>query len=267
MSNSFVCIVVLICFVFARGEPESLFPGKKELLVPNIVHQIYDYQSPNFFLYLSLLCVQRYLQPTKHILWVNDEGRFRKGQWDGWQQRAKEGSWEYNLTTLINTNKLEIRMLSFPGHPPGNESIYAPNKAHRSDFVRMSALQTIGGIYLDTDAFVISSLDSLRVHNFSLSFDNIVNPDKTAPKRLNNGVLLAAPDSHFLKLWTKHYANFNPNSFDYDSSTAPYQIATQYPDLVHIEMNRISPISYGFHTSRLAEVNLHSFFMSVVCFR
>jgi len=48
-------------------------------LVPSIVHQIYDYQAPSFFLYLSIMCVQRYVQPLRHILWVNDEGRFRKG--------------------------------------------------------------------------------------------------------------------------------------------------------------------------------------------
>lgn len=35
-----------------------------------------------------------------------------------------------------------------------------------------------GGIYLDTDAFAIQSLDCLRdVHSFVMSFDNIVNED------------------------------------------------------------------------------------------
>jgi hypothetical protein len=52
-------------------------------LVPSIVHQIYDYQAPSFFLYLSIMCVQRYVQPLRHLLWVNDEGRFRKGMVTG----------------------------------------------------------------------------------------------------------------------------------------------------------------------------------------
>ena len=42
----------------------------------------------------------------------------------------------------------------------------------------MSKVTVQGGIYLDTDAFAIQSLDCLRdVHSFVMSFDNIVNED------------------------------------------------------------------------------------------
>jgi hypothetical protein len=51
---------------------------KENYVVPNIVHQVYDYKSPNFFLYMSIVCVQYFMKPTNHILWVNDEGRYRK---------------------------------------------------------------------------------------------------------------------------------------------------------------------------------------------
>ena len=235
---------------------EDVFPldsTEDRFSVPSIVHQTYDYQSPNFFLYLSLLCVQRFVKPDQHILWVNDEGRFRKGHWDSWQQRAVQGTWEHDLVQLISNKKIDVKFLTFPSHPPGNTSTFAPEKAHRSDFVRMLKLEEMGGIYLDTDAFPIQSINLLRVHNFTLSFDNIVNPDKTAPKRLNNGVVLSAPHAPFLKLWIKHYAQFNPASFDYDSSVVPYRLATEYPDLIHLEMHRISPLSFAFQTSRIAD--------------
>lgn len=48
------------------------------VVVPNIVHQIYDYQSPNLFLYLSLKCVQQFLRPDKHYLIINNEGKYRR---------------------------------------------------------------------------------------------------------------------------------------------------------------------------------------------
>jgi hypothetical protein len=263
-----VVLIVLLLFVRIsayvpnKGDDEPLFPAvglhnaqhhHAPLIVPKIVHQIYDYQSPNFFLYLSLVCVQRYIQPDKHILWVNDEGRYRKGQWQSWQQKAAPNSWEYNLTQMIQHGKIEVKFLTFPFHPPGNTSTFAPNKAHRSDFVRLEALTTMGGMYLDTDAFAVANMRELRVHNFTMSFDNIVNPDKTAPKRLNNGVMLAAPDSLFLHLWAKKYATFNPESFDHDSSVVPYNLMTQYPDLIHVEMSRIAPMSFAFQTARIAE--------------
>lgn len=219
------------------------------------MHQTYDYQAPNFFLFLSILSVQRNIKPDKHILWVNDEGRFRRGHWESWQKKAQQmpGTWEQSFQTMLSNGTIEARLTTFPAHPPGNKSTFAPNKAHRSDFVRMSALFEMGGIYLDTDAFALHSLDSLRVHDFVLSFDNIVNPDQAAPKRLNNGVLLSAPKSPFLMLWMKAYARFNPNSFDFDSSVVPYRLATHFPDLVHIEWSRISPLSYGFQTYLIAD--------------
>jgi Glycosyltransferase sugar-binding region containing DXD motif len=221
-------------------------------IVPNIVHQIYDYQAPNFFMYLSLLCVQKFVRPQRHVLWVNDEGRYRRGHWDQWQHDAiknKPQSWEANLVTMINSKVIEAQLITFPAHPPGNESIFATQKAHRSDFVRMEKLDKIGGIYLDTDAYVIDSLREFRRFNFTLGFDNIVNSDENAPKKLNNGVLVSSPASQFLRIWMSQYNNFDPNSWDTHSSVLPFKLAAKYPDLVHMEMSRISPLSYGFQSS------------------
>jgi hypothetical protein len=308
-------------------------------VVPNVVHQIYDYQSPNFFFYLSLLSVQTFLRPKQHILYVNDEGRYRKGHWDSWLSRARESSTshtqsktriESNVTmlnihnpsvvdytsflthfaSLIDSKAIDVRMLTFPAYPFGNTTHYAANKAHRSDFLRMEVLRDRGGIYLDTDVFIHPStskfvvtnlaltgdgkrtstyrlfendshpLHALRQHPFTIAFDNIVNIDdytpnimkntqvapskdveltsqleiSTLPKRMNNGVLLSSPNNSFLSLWAEEYKHaYHPNSFDYDSSVTPFKLATLYPDLVHVEMNRLSPISFGFQTSRLAE--------------
>jgi len=163
-------------------------------------------------------------------------------------------SWEHNMSKLILSNKITIKLTTFPSSPPGigvyflisalqllftkpgNESIYVSNKAHRSDFVRMKELQSIGGIYLgsctifnshkypynlihftDTDAFALRPFEPFRYFDFTLAFDNIVNTDISMPKRLNNGVLISAPNASFLSIWSKEYAHFNPNSFDYDS--------------------------------------------------
>lgn len=243
---------------------EALFSAEsKQPIVPNIIHQMYDYQSPNFFLYLSILCVQRYAKPDRHILWVNDEGRYRKGFWEHWQASAQEGTWEKNFTNLLSSGKVEWQYITYPASPPGNSSTWAPEKAHRSDFARMDVLKRMGGIYLDTDAFVIGAFTDtdLLSHEFTLSFDNIVNPDRTAPLRFNNGVILSAPNASFLNVWMKEYAKFNPKSFDYDSSVVPARLAWEYPDLIHLEMSRLSPISFAFQTSTLAEAMTCGIFM------
>jgi hypothetical protein len=66
-----------------------------------------------------------------------------EGHWHSWQQRATTGSWEFNLTQLIKSKQLEVKFLTFPLSPPGNDSVHAKNHAHRSDFVRMTALSTM----------------------------------------------------------------------------------------------------------------------------
>ena len=223
-----------------------------DLIVPNIVHQVYDYNTPSFFLYLSLQCVQTYIQPYNHILWVNDEGRFRKNQFIGFIEKNDYpiDSWERNFTKLFIDNKIEYKFITFPINPPGNNITTARNAAHRSDFVRMKVLSEMGGIYIDTDAFPIRSITSLRVHEFTLAYDNII--DDTKPKRLNNGVILSIPNAEFLKVWSSTYHSFDPQSFDHHSSIVPFKLAMEYPDLINVEMSRISPISYAFHTSVLA---------------
>ncbi len=85
-----------------------------------------------------------------------------------------------------------------------------------------------------------------------MAFDNIV--DNTKPRRLNNGIILSEPDSKFLGIWMGTYHNFNPDSWDMHSSVIPYQLAIDYPDLINVEMNRISPISFGFQTASIAAI-------------
>ena len=119
-------------------------------------------------------------------------------------------------------------------------------------FLSFSIHLYTGGMYLDTDAYPIASLDTLRMHEFTMTYDNIVNPDLTAPKRLNNGIIMSTTNSSFLSKWMTEYSQFDPSSWARHSSEIPFFLATQFPDLIHIEWSRMSPISFGFHTSEIA---------------
>jgi hypothetical protein len=153
---------------------------------------------------------------------------------------------------MIKSKKIEVKFVIFPTHPPGNDSIYVSNKAHKSDFLRMDFLKTMGGIYLDTDVFPLRNLDPLRNFSFTLGFDNIINSDEKAFKKVNNGVLLSTPNSTFLNLWIEKYVTFDIKLWDHHSSVVPFLLAASYPDLLHVEMHRISPLSYGFQTATAA---------------
>lgn len=60
-------------------------------VVPLIAHQVYDYRAPSLFFYLSIRCIQRYVKPKTHMLWVNNEGRYRMGHWREWMDKASPG--------------------------------------------------------------------------------------------------------------------------------------------------------------------------------
>ena len=60
---------------------------------------------------------------------------------------------------------------------------------HQADIFRMRTLLKYGGIYLDTDVFIIKPLDELLEHNFVMGIENGMG--------LCNGVILSEKDSIF----------------------------------------------------------------------
>ena len=84
-------------------EASSNADKQEDYLVPNIVHHTYDYQRPNYFLYMSILCAQHFQKPNRHYLWINAEGHHRE-QWEGWlaeASRKKAQPWEREFANLI----------------------------------------------------------------------------------------------------------------------------------------------------------------------
>ena len=226
--------------------------AEKKKVVPSIVHQTYDYKGPQYFLYLSILTAQHFLRPNRHILYIQNEGRFRAQHWQEWQNNAQPGSWEEKLKKMFDSGLVETKFMTFPNSPPGDASINVQTKAHRSDFLRFSVLGELGGIYLDTDVFCLQSMDELRTHDFVMGLDNVI-PPAGGSHRLNNGVMLSAPNATFMRMWEKTYAKgFDPSSFAHHSSEVPFQLAMDHPDLIHVEMNRLSPVSFGLQTSEAA---------------
>ena len=75
------------------------------IIVPDIVHQTYDYKSPSLFLFLSLASVRVYHNPSTFYFWVNDEGRYRTGHWNGWISK-------FNLKS-IGAKSADFEFLSY----------------------------------------------------------------------------------------------------------------------------------------------------------
>ena len=117
------------------------------------------------------------------------------------------------------------------------------DKTHRSDFQRFEVLREMGGIYVDGDAFISKSLDELRRFRFVTAGDNVVSQNLKASnaRRLNTGIILSEPHAKFFTVWEKHYEyDTSKLTWDHHASVTPWKLMHQYPDLIHIELNRIS---------------------------
>jgi hypothetical protein len=192
--------------------------------------------------------------PDRHILWVNGEGQKHKQNWEKWQREGKE-PWEREFAEFVKNGTIEAQLVTFPVYPPNNNSTYVTDKVHRSDFQRMKVLQEYGGIYLDCDVLVLQSVNELRKYHFVTTGDNYVNPDKNAvnARRLNTGIILSEPHARFMTSWLSAYDyDRSKYTWEHHASVTPYTLMLEYPDLIHIETHRLSPVSYGLMTSEAA---------------
>lgn len=105
---------------------------------------------------------------------------------------------------------------------------------HQADIFRMRILLEEGGIYLDTDVFIIKPLDDLLSNNFVMGIENGMG--------LCNGVILSEPQSNFMKTWYDSYhpdcsrvgAGFKPDGWGEMSVRFPELLAEDFKDYITI---------------------------------
>ncbi|MDF1695914.1 MAG: glycosyltransferase [Saprospiraceae bacterium] len=115
---------------------------------------------------------------------------------------------------------------------------------HQADIFRLRILLKEGGIYLDTDVFLIKKLDDLLGHNFVMGIENGMG--------LCNGVILSEKESVFVQTWydsyhpdcTKEGAGFKPDGWGEMSVRFPELLAKNFK-----EYTTILPVTAFFQPS------------------
>lgn len=109
----------------------------------------------------------------------------------------------------------------------GNPILYY---AHQADVLRLEILIKEGGIYLDMDIICLNSFGPLR------KYDCVMGLEKFG---LSNAVILAAPNSPFLKKWYGEYRSFRSkgkDEFTFEHAVSlPLKIARENPNMIQIE--------------------------------
>lgn len=191
--------------------------SNEKFLVPNIVHYVWlsSGRDLKFHEMLGMLSAQKYIKPDYIKLHCDKEPT---GIW--WNM------FKVNLTSLkIVHIDSDIKI---NGVTPTKIQV-------KSDIARIRILQKEGGIYIDFDVFVVQSFDDLRKYEFTLGLEYHGNPGK-----INNGIIIAAPNARFFKIWLDSYKDFDQDEWDEHSCIGTYLLAPKYPSLINVDENRLN---------------------------
>eukprot|EP00798_Chlamydomonas_sp_ICE-L_P032376 gene32376-2564_t len=210
-------VVLEVLLVFEFGTSSSVAsnpldplkasdPGAAGLLrrtlaeVPNIVHFVSlspDGSQPRQYSFLSWLSVYsayHHLHPHRIMVHTN--------------ARAEESKWSKAMADIPGLEFVNV----VPPQAAGGKTI--THLAHQSDFVRVEALLTHGGVYLDFDAFPIRDMSPLRHLLFGVVVGNQAINFGKKPTGICNAVILAEPNSSVLQSIHKGmHARFDPNKW------------------------------------------------------
>lgn len=186
-------------------------------IVPNLVHFInFDSKDLSFIQVISIKAVHINHNPDKIYIHCNCFS-LRGKYWD----------------MVKNISVIEILYIEKPTHIFGKplSSVY-----HSSDIARMQILMKFGGIFLDSDTYVIKPLDYYRKYEMSLGWP--------PGQNIGTQILIAHQNARFLRLWYNSYRYYRRERWYYNAGELPASIILQpKPYLVH----RV-PYDFGVHS-------------------
>lgn len=162
--------------------------------VPNILNLVYILADPvdgtfplQFSHYLSAYAGLHLWQPDIIYLHTNVKAnstavhRARSGETGKWAQRF------FEIPALV------INTISVPTHAQNGVMINCIE--HKSDFVRVQAMQDFGGVYIDFDVYTLKSLRSLRESGYGAVVGRQVNGE------INSGTFLSEQGGLMISMW------------------------------------------------------------------
>lgn len=195
----------------AKKIARGVLPGT----IPKIVHYVwFGEKELDFMMFLSMLSTLFILNPER--VFIHTDGGLKGKYFDRIMKDKR-------VVTILREKPLNIF---------GHRVIYAQ---HRSDIVRADCLLKYGGIYMDWDVLWLRNPDDL----IQTGYDAIANFDHMQqgnfPNTINLGVLMAKPQSTFIKRWQDALINYKSEDFLYNAVELPYKVYEKYPDYLHIE--------------------------------
>nr|CAB3262879.1 uncharacterized protein LOC100184557 [Phallusia mammillata] len=181
--------------------------------IPNIVHFVYfGCLKVRVDHYMAFSGVLRYQKPDLILFHTNCEptGEY----WEAFK--------------FLAGTKLKIVKRSPPKSVWG---IDIDVVEHKADVARLEILLEVGGIYLDTDSVVLTSLQTLQ--------DNDLVLGEESERTLGNGVILTTKDSWFLHRWFLEYTYFKDGDWAHNSVRVPWALWRIFPNQITVVKSMI----------------------------
>ncbi|XP_077991636.1 uncharacterized protein LOC144445868 [Glandiceps talaboti] len=195
-----------------QGQQFGFLKPHNNFVVPNIAHIIWFTCHPfQFENLVSILSIHRIMRPEKILFHTDCEPV------DRWWQQAKD-----EISTL-EVHNMTRPMTVF------DKKLNPKWPEHSADVARLQILMEWGGVYFDTDIFVLAPLEPLRYYDYVVG-----RPSKNV---LNNGVILASKKSKFLDIFYQSYKQYHATCYSCDSVLNHHSLAMRNINLVHIEPN------------------------------
>ncbi|XP_077977418.1 uncharacterized protein LOC144432978 [Glandiceps talaboti] len=193
-----------------KGKEFGFLEPRDHFVVPNIAHYIwFTCHQYNFINLVSMLSAHRTMKAEKIFFHTDCE--------------PTGELWE-EAKTLIPT--LEIHNMSRPQMVFGKK-LNPKWPEHSADVARLQVLSQWGGVYLDTDVFVLAPLEPLRYYDYAVG--------RASDIAVSNGIILANKNATFLQIFYESYKNYNAKCWGCSSVKKQNLLAKQYKHLLHIE--------------------------------
>lgn len=191
---------------------------KDNLTVPNIVHYIwFGSLSFEFMHFVSFLSAYKYQNPCM-ILFFHD--------------MLPSGIW-WNLLRQTVPNIVLVRVIT-PTHISGRRIKFIQ---HKADIFRLQILKEYGGIYLDTDQYILRSLDEFRNNECTMGMAH--------DGSVGSALIIAARNSRFIQKWIESYRSYDPKSWGGNSVTMATKLTETFPALVRLHRHHCMFFPHG----------------------
>lgn len=159
--------------------------GADCFIVPNIIHFVrFNKSEYSFVDYVVMMAAMRNHRPDWFYIHTNVPSFTGK-------------YWKKLTDDPDIAKRIQIKRIELPSEVFGQKLNAAWRLQHGSDVARLQIMMRYGGIYLDSDVFVIRNLDKYRKYEIAINWDE--------NQFLGNQVIIANKAARFLRPWFDTY--------------------------------------------------------------